>query len=536
MKPHLLLTTVAMCLFRTITAQIIHVPGDQPSIQAGIDAASDGDTVLVDEGTYYENIDFIGKAITVASWFIIDSDSDHIEYTVIDGSQPVNPDKAAVVTFNSGEDTTSMICGFTITGGGGNFYPSIPIVGGGGIACDNSGATICDNHIEYNTIETSFYAEGAGIGTGPPDADIFLVIRNNRIRHNTLSTYSIGAGGGMSIRTDARIINNEITDNMAESISQYVNGGGLYSGGWNTFNTVEIRNNIITGNELYSSSNIAYQCSGGGVFIYKNHGEISNNMITGNSMDGTTNGRGAGVCIAITDTTLELKYNRITDNYFVGMECLGGGINFWGAGAKVVNNLIAYNTASLGGGIYSYDEHTQFLQIINNTITENEAEEIGGGLYLWGSDAIVMNTILWNDFANFSSEIVTIDSQLGMVYSNVDGGWTGEGNMNEDPEFVDDTMFHISWSDSPCWDAGIDQIEIGGIVYYAPDRDLEGETRPGDAYVDIGADEDIMWEGVEELQAASFRLQVFPNPAFGRSEIRYQIAETKDQLAVGSWQ
>lgn len=116
MKPHLLLIAISMCICGTLAAQIIHVPDDQPTIQAGINAASDGDTVLVEEGTYVENINFIGKAITVTSWFIIDSDPDHIEYTVIDGSQPVDPDKAAVVTFESGEDTTSVICGFTITG------------------------------------------------------------------------------------------------------------------------------------------------------------------------------------------------------------------------------------------------------------------------------------------------------------------------------------------------------------------------------------------------------------------------------------
>ncbi|MBN1465227.1 hypothetical protein JXA02_05660 [candidate division KSB1 bacterium] len=50
-------------------ANVIRVPQDQPTIQAGISTSANGDTVLVADDTYYENINFKGKAITVASHF-----------------------------------------------------------------------------------------------------------------------------------------------------------------------------------------------------------------------------------------------------------------------------------------------------------------------------------------------------------------------------------------------------------------------------------------------------------------------------------
>ena len=76
MYSHLLLCLLSLIffLFSLLQAGIIYVPNDTTSIQGGIYLASDGDTVLVAEDTYYENINFRGKAITVASEFIMDGD------------------------------------------------------------------------------------------------------------------------------------------------------------------------------------------------------------------------------------------------------------------------------------------------------------------------------------------------------------------------------------------------------------------------------------------------------------------------------
>lgn len=88
-------------------AAVIHVPGDQPTIQEGIDAAQNGDTVLVAAGTWVEDINFQGKSISVTS-------ESGPAVTTIDSG----PFKS-VVTFAGGETLDALLEGFTITGGTG---------------------------------------------------------------------------------------------------------------------------------------------------------------------------------------------------------------------------------------------------------------------------------------------------------------------------------------------------------------------------------------------------------------------------------
>ncbi|MBU0754844.1 MAG: hypothetical protein KJ645_06860 [Planctomycetes bacterium] len=73
-------------------ASTIRIPSDYPAIQQGIDAADHGDLVLVAEGTYLENIHFLGKSIAVNS-------SSGPDVTFIDGGDPPDPDFKSVATF-----------------------------------------------------------------------------------------------------------------------------------------------------------------------------------------------------------------------------------------------------------------------------------------------------------------------------------------------------------------------------------------------------------------------------------------------------
>src|SRR4030042_3122284 len=175
----LILMAILLVAFQSFS-QIINIPADQTTIQSGIDAAVSGDTVLVAEGTWYENINFKGKAITRASRFILDGDTSHISRTIIDGSQASNPDSASVVYMCSGEDTTSVLMGFTITGGEGTDFIRKLIDGtsrneraGGGVFIKASGGKITHNIIEENHVG----------GNGGPDyqfgGGVYAYVINN---------------------------------------------------------------------------------------------------------------------------------------------------------------------------------------------------------------------------------------------------------------------------------------------------------------------------------------------------------------------
>ena len=214
--PAVFLLTV---FIQTLQARVIHVPGDSTTIQSGINGAEDGDTVLVASGTYVENINFFGKAITVKS-------EGGPDETIIDGGSPADPDSGCVVFFVNHEGFDSVLEGFTLTGGTGAHICNQSKMCGGGIACKSSSPTIIGNTITGNTVD----ANGGGIlATSGSDPTII----GNTITGNTAGTN----GGGIRCYGSSLVLTNST---IAMNSAQHGGGIALHNN-----SVVSITNSIL---------------------------------------------------------------------------------------------------------------------------------------------------------------------------------------------------------------------------------------------------------------------------------------------------
>ena len=460
-----------LCFLVLLEAKIINVPADVTTIQDAIDASHNGDTILVSHGLYYENINFKGKAITVSGCFLIDGDTTHISRTIIDGSKHDCPFSGSVVSFISGEDTTSVLSGLTIRGGSGTDLEREGTRDGGGILIKNSGAKITNNIITDNTIQTSYkYRWSAGIAAYG-GADKTIIIRDNQIIGNRIIS-DTGGGAGVGIRTKGSLLfeKNIVRGNICTcTVSAW--GGGIFIDGadGNTGNSILI-NNIIIANQIESSWG---------------------------------NARGAGMMIL--DASPEILKNIISGNQ---SNCFGGGIYF-------CNGCIP-----------------MYPRLINNTITGNQAA-IGGGLCIQNEVNIeVINTIIWKNQATLKGDEIYRDEldSLLISYSNVKGGWEGEGNINIDPYFCQGSFFYLSDS-SLCIDAGDPQL--------LDEEDPDNPGYPlwpaqGTLRSDMGAFGGCRWSELKTIDVCAFvpdlyeLFQNYPNPFNATTTIRYALGVTSN--------
>ncbi|MCH7545754.1 MAG: hypothetical protein IID30_05050 [Planctomycetes bacterium] len=162
-------------------ADIINVPGDQPDIQTAINVAVNGDEILVAPGTYLENINFKGKAITVRT-----HDPSNRWNTIIDGGG-----SGSVVTCSREEGPDTVLTGFTITGGSGTVVDILSL--GGGMYNVNSNPTVTN---------CNFYRNAANYGGGMYNENSSPAVTNCRFLENLVSE------GGQALTFGSGMFNN----------------------------------------------------------------------------------------------------------------------------------------------------------------------------------------------------------------------------------------------------------------------------------------------------------------------------------------
>ncbi|MDH4222845.1 MAG: right-handed parallel beta-helix repeat-containing protein [candidate division Zixibacteria bacterium] len=291
----LLSILILVFLFGYSQAKIIYIPSPSlATIQGGINYASGGDTVLVNTGTYNENIDFKGKNITVASRYLLEDDSSLIELTIINA---INQPSIPAVTFRSGEGPAAILSGFTIQ----NSSNSL------GVRCDSSSSpTITYNLIKHNNqglvcsnssnplIKDNLLKDNAGEGIQCTTGS------SPRIERNFISGHQFGI---KYTNGTSAILRNVIIQNIQKGLSINAASPQVYN------NT--IANNIGDGVEIISSTEV----------------NLINNIISSSS---------SGVGIRVSSSNPIIKYNDVWGNAggdFSGTP-MGVGNMFWGKNNK----------------------------------------------------------------------------------------------------------------------------------------------------------------------------------------------------------
>ena len=433
---------ICMVLLWTLPAVLcagtIHVPADQPTIQAGLDAASSGDTVLVASGTYTENITWpsvngivltssgtysdteisggnVGRIFVFPTGDIIDTTTVISQLTLRNGSadhggaaycQNASPKFADILFLDNTTSGTSgavyllnsssvfdrvIFTDNTGVGSGGGAYCSASTLifcdasfsgnqaryGGGFRATNGSHVTFLRLEMIGNIGDNSYYGGGLDVENST------VLIESAIFENNTTG----GNGGGLSLTSTSTC---SLTNATFRGNSCGYSGGGIYckeSTLVMTHATVELNSSAmssggmhayrycdLTITDVHFVGNTAN--NGGGMYLYENFPAVFSNVtITGN----TANSMGGGILgydnsAVFTDFLIE--GNTAGTN--------GGGVNLLGGSdMQFFDGMMIKNTGELGGGMY-FDSSSPTIEHVR--MIENRAVG-GGGFYSYNGSA-----------------------------------------------------------------------------------------------------------------------------------------------------
>ena len=357
---------------------------DYTTIQAAVDAASEGDVIKVATFSYHgviarprndvvstgvvSQVVYISKTVTIRGGY-----TKHFNAPPDPVANPttVDPEGQGRGIYITG-GISPVIEGLRITGGDarglGGYHPSFDWSVGGGVYIISATATMSNCQVFGNTVNDPPYGgKGGGLYLHMSDA----ILKGNTIFSNTLGMN--GQGGGLYLSGGAPTV----SDNAINGNAGATDGGGLYvSGG-----TPTLSGNSITGNRASRS--------GGGLGLYISEATLEGNTIS----DNTAGVSGGGLRVTWSDNAT-LNSNTVISN----TASAGGGIYLYDSDATVRGNIVFSNTATGthwrhgGGGLFLEESAAT---VSGNTVRDNAADNHGGGAYLYDSAGAVLsgNTI-----------------------------------------------------------------------------------------------------------------------------------------------
>ncbi|MBN1211949.1 MAG: right-handed parallel beta-helix repeat-containing protein [candidate division Zixibacteria bacterium] len=384
-------------------ATVIHVPVDQPTIQAGINAASEGDTVLVDKDEYKgegnRDIVFLGKAITVRSEFGPDS-------TIIN-CEGLSAEPHVGFIFENNEDTLSVLKGFKIING---FAPIIFPEGsaGGAIICYEASPRIDSCLFQDNTAQ-----HGGGIMCYHSAAVITRCV--------FIDNTAFSNGGGMLAFESTVLMDSCLF--YANFVSDVDAGGG---------GLAAVHCDSVKVSHCSFESNTSEEDGGGALFISNDKMKIDRCVFYNN----TCFNEGGGALIE--DSDAEVVNTVFTENFaYVS----SGGLMCEQSRTSIANCTFVLNEGPLSAGVSFWDP-LEPVTIENTLVTYN-----------YGSPITTDDTL------------VTFNISCCDFFDNSDGDWFGffakfeniDGNFSEDPIFCNTPGYELNLnSGSPCAPANND--------------------------------------------------------------------------------
>ncbi|MHC4143270.1 MAG: right-handed parallel beta-helix repeat-containing protein [Planctomycetota bacterium] len=444
---------------------------------------------------------------------------------------PADTKRGSVVIFESNESATSILEGFTITGGTGFWFPSESARGGGGILFIASSGTVRNCVIVGNN--TGY---GGGIGCAYPCSP--------KLIDCTIDENLAGIdGGGVFLwqGPSLTMINCTIRENSTPGF-----GAGLHCGQDSSLTMTDctISKNSVTGDTPHVAG------YGGGLCC------MDNSMLTltnCNIMENSA-GIGGGGIKCHNSCLVTLTNCTITGN---SASIVGGGMFCTEHSSVTMTNCIvsgnsatgkhqAYPDLGGGGGMCFLDNIS--LTLTNCTIAGNSAADNAGGMVCdFGCSGSVTNSIVLGNTAPIAPDISLISgSTLDITYSDVAGGkaevnlegksilnW-GQGNIDADPLFADPNNddFHLK-SEAGRWDLTsqiwvLDDVSSPCIDAGDPNSPTAFELYPNGGRINMGA-----YGGTAEASQSPSGLHAKYGGGKGESNDPYLIYTAVQMNAIG---